>query len=99
MTSVERPKVTVPVATGAILASIFIAWIGYKIGTERGSYASVPDALRDPYVQGTMEGSFLIPCVVAIIAYAFKGRSTRRVLIVYTVVAILSGLATAATLR
>lgn len=83
-----QPKVSLPLIASALAASLLLGWVAYKAGMynlahQRASMA----AQREAYLQGALIGSFLPPCVVALIALAFKGRSARRCLLAYTVTA------------
>jgi hypothetical protein len=86
---------------GAILASVLVGYAGYRAGLESlgGPRSGFVGAARSDYLRGYVEGSFFIPCAVALISMIFKGRSTRRVLIVYSVAAAVCAVASFASSR
>lgn len=96
-----RPKVSFTVAATAIAASVLLAWVGYKAGLESlaGPRSGMTGKARDDYLQGSIAGTFLLPCVISLFALIPKGRSTQRVLIVYSVAAVIFSLPVLLTLH
>jgi hypothetical protein len=94
-----RPNVSIAVAIASIAASALLAWVGYKSGLENlaGPRSGMTGAARDDYLQGSIAGAFLLPCVISLFALVPKGRTTRRVLIVYSVAAVILSLTTLLT--
>lgn len=101
MSPENRPKVSLTVAAAAVAASILLAWVGYKSGelSLAGPRAALIGAQRRDYLQGSIEGSFLVPCLISLFALIPKGRSTRRTLIVYSVSAAIVSLVVITTFR
>jgi hypothetical protein len=97
----SRPKISATVVVSAVAASLLLAWVGYKSGQHElaGARAGLVGKERDDYLKGSIEGVFLIPCLVALVSLIFKRRSTRRVLIVYAVTALIGAVAMLSTFR
>lgn len=78
------------------MASGLMGWVGYIAGLQSldGPRSGLAGAGRDHYLQGHVAGSFLLPCLIALCALIPKGRSTQRVLVVYSVAAVIFSLTT-----
>lgn len=78
------------VIASALGCSVVLAWLAYKNGETSVKRYQMTAAEQSAFLNGSMFGALIPPAVVAGISCAFRGRSLRRAILVYTVAAAFS---------